>query len=187
MSTFLRFAAQTLILLGFWLLISGQYNALFVAMGLASAALVTWATGDLVAASLGPPGRGVADLPRRAARSAWYLLWLLGQIPPAGLQIAYYILHPRMPIEPGVLRFRTDLRSQVARTLLANSITLVPGTLTLDVRGDELVVHAFVPGSAQDLIEGRMQRRIARVFLQQERDDVAARWETPAEEQEVAR
>lgn len=172
-------AVEFVILLAFWLVLSGHYDPLFIAMGVVSAALVTALTHRLVLAMLGPGGRGLLDAPLRLLRIVEYGLWLLTRIVPSGVQIAYYVLHPRMPIEPGVLRFRTALRSQVARTALANSITLVPGTLTLRILGDEFVVHAFLPDSADDLIEGRMQRRIARVFLEEELDDPEATWQPP--------
>ncbi len=166
-------------LLGFWLVLSGQYSPLFIAMGVISAVLVTALTHRVVAEALGPPGEGAADAPVRILRAIGYGFWLLSRIPPAGFQVAYYVLHPAMPIKPGVLRFRTSLRSQMARSALANSITLVPGTLTLRIIGDEFVVHAFVPSSAADLIKGGMQQRIARVFLEEERDDPEATWQPP--------
>ena len=172
-------AAEFVVLLAFWLLLSWQFTALFIVMGVASAALVTALTHRLVTEELGPAGQGLADGPLRLVRAIGYGAWLLTRIPPAGFQVAYYVLHPRMPIDPGVLRFRTSLQSKVARTALANSITLVPGTLTLRVIGDEFVVHAFVPSSASDLIENRMQQRIAHAFLEEEHVDPQAAWQPP--------
>ena len=173
---------EFLVLLGFWLVLSGQYSPMFIGMGAVSAALVTAYTYRLVMQGLGAPGRGLADAPIRAARAVAYGAWLLTRIPPAGVQVAYYVLHPAMPIKPGVLRFRTSLQSQMARAALANSITLVPGTLTLRVIDDEFVVHAFVPASAADLIQGGMQRRIAHAFLEEELDDPEATWQPPEQE-----
>ena len=175
-----RIATQFIVLLAFWLVLSGQYSALFVGMGVVSAALVTSLTHRVVAASLGPVSGGLKSVPVRAWRSLLYGLWVLGKIPPAGAQIAYYVLHPRMPIEPSELRFRTHLESQVARTLLANSITLVPGTLTVSIDDDELTVHAFIPSSADDLVTGAMQNRIASVFLQEPAPAPEVVWSLPS-------
>ncbi len=176
-------AVEFVLMLAFWLAISGQYNVLFIAMGVVSAALVTWFTHRYVAANLGrhtPP----STIPLRWARSIAYVLWLLARIPPAGVLIAWVVLQPRLPVEPYVLRFTTHLESPVARTTLANSITLVPGTLTLDVDPDtrEFTVHAFVPSAADDLVSGEMQNRIARLFLQDPAPPPEVVWEPAAEE-----
>ena len=157
---------QFVLLLAFWLAISGQYSPLFVGMGVASALLVTAASHSFVAASLGPAVHGPSSWARRLGHLVVYLVWLVSRIPPAGFQVAFFVLHPRMPVRPATIRFRTALESPVARTMLANSITLVPGTLTLAAEEDgSFVVHALVPGSTDDLVSAEMQNRIAKVFL----------------------
>jgi multicomponent Na+:H+ antiporter subunit E len=163
-------------LLLFWFALSGRFDPLFVAMGVASAALVTWVTRDVVATALGeasPRGR----LPYRAWRAVVYVVWLLGRIFVASAQVAYFVLHPRVPLEPAVLRFRTTLRHPVARTILANSITLVPGTMTLRLVEGEYVVHALVPAAADDLVSGRMQTMIGAVFLEGPEPAPEVAWE----------
>jgi len=77
----------------------------------------------------------------------WF--WLLVYIPvfayycvKANLQVAYLVLHPAMPIKPGIVKVHTKLRSDTAISALANSITLTPGTLTVDAGADgDLYVH----------------------------------------------
>jgi len=60
----------------------------------------------------------------------------------ANLDVVYRVLHPKMPIHPGIVKVRTRLKSESARTALANSITLTPGTLTVDVSDDgQLYIH----------------------------------------------
>ena len=66
-------------------------------------------------------------------------------------------------VEPEVVRFKTKLRSDFGKWLLANSITLTPGTVTIMVRGDEFVIHAISQGAAEGL-NGEMERRIAQIF-----------------------
>ena len=182
MSLFARSATMFVALMAFWLLISAQRtDPVFLGLGAVSALLVTAYSQRLVTETLGPMLGGLVTLPGRAVRYVAYIAWLLSRIPPAAIQLAHYTLHPRMPIEPGVLRFSTHLASPSARSLLANSITLVPGTLTVAVEDDELVVHAFFPGAADDLVSGHMQARIARVFNQDPEHDPQARWVTEAE------
>jgi multicomponent Na+:H+ antiporter subunit E len=78
---------------------------------------------------------------KRAAYFAVYLVVLLWEIMKANVDVAYRVVHPRMPINPGVVVIRTALRSDIAKMILANSITLTPGTFTLDVIGDRLLIH----------------------------------------------
>jgi len=59
----------------------------------------------------------------------------------ANFDVAYRVIHPRMPINPGVVMINTDLKSDSGKLALANSITLTPGTLTMDVEGDKLLIH----------------------------------------------
>jgi len=70
-----------------------------------------------------------------------YIIVLFGEIIKANLDVAYRIIHPRMPIKPGIVVIKTRLKSDIAKMILANSITLTPGTFTLDVIGDELLIH----------------------------------------------
>lgn len=182
MSALSRSAVLFVALMAFWLLISPQRtDPVFLGLGVVSALLVTAFSQRILAEALRPATTGVGTLAVRAVRHVGYVLWLLSRMPPAAVQVAHYTLHPRMPIEPGVLRFTSHLESPSARALLANSITLVPGTLTVAVEGDEFVVHAFFPSAADDLVSGHMQGRIARVFGQDPEHDPQARWVTAEE------
>jgi multicomponent Na+:H+ antiporter subunit E len=69
----------------------------------------------------------------------------------ANIQVAKIVLSPKMPISPGIVTFKTKLKSPLARTLLANSITLTPGTLTIDVDEDIYVVHYLTEQNAVDV------------------------------------
>jgi len=159
----LRIAVMFGGLLLFWQTLSGQTDPLFIGMGIASAALVTVASIRLIEAALGNGHDG----PRlHLGYFILYVAWLILQIPPAAWRIVLVILDPRRPARPGVVRFQTRLSSPVARTVLANSITLVPGTMTLNIEGNELTVHAFYPGAVADLASAQVQRRIARAFRQ---------------------
>jgi multicomponent Na+:H+ antiporter subunit E len=161
-------------LLVFWTALSGKTEPLFIVMGLASALIVTRFGTPLLTEVLGTPeGTPKVDLLRLVA----YVGWLLTRIPPAAVDVALSILLPSRRPQPGVVRFRTGLHSPAARTLLANSITLVPGTMTLSVDGGEFVVHALSPRSTRDLARGETQRRIARVFRVLPDDAPTMRWD----------
>ena len=148
--------AVFLLLLGFWLILSGHYDLFHVAAGVFCAGLVTVLSADLL--SLGG---------RETGLSLWrffaYLPWLIWQVIVANFHVVYLILVPSQ-IRPQIVRFRSRLTSDLARTTLANSITLTPGTVTLDIEGDEFVVHALSDRVARDLMSGAMEQRVARIF-----------------------
>ncbi|HVR71964.1 MAG TPA: Na+/H+ antiporter subunit E [Vicinamibacteria bacterium] len=162
-------AIWTLALFALWVLLSGKLDALHLLMGAASAAVVAAVTRRLLALppAIGP-GATAPLRPGVVLRFALFLPWLVLQIVQSSFQVAWVILQPRLPIDPRVLRLPTHLPHPLARLTLANSITLTPGTVTLDVDGDEFLVHALNEASAHSLLpggeEGDMQRRIGRVF-----------------------
>ncbi|MFO7779523.1 MAG: Na+/H+ antiporter subunit E [Nitriliruptoraceae bacterium] len=149
------------LLLGFWQLLSWRIDPLFLVMGVISAAVLTafslWLMEHVIGPREGEPRLSMARL-------LVYLAWLLPRIFASGFAVARVVLDPRLSPRPGVVRFTTNLQSPAARTMLANSITLTPGTITLNVDGDEFTVHAFTVGSVADLAQAAMQARIARVF-----------------------
>lgn len=139
----------------FWLLLSGHFGPFELALGVASAAAVTAANRDLEALS---------PLLRVLPRLLPYSVWLLREVVVANLQVARVVLDPRLPIAPVVGRFRVTLPGDLAVTTLANSITLTPGTITLDVENGQFVVHALLGHDSLSSCEGEMARRVARVF-----------------------
>ena len=70
-----------------------------------------------------------------------YLAVFIWECIKANFDVAYRVLHPRMPIKPGIVKVRTTLKSEFAKMLLANSITMTPGTLTVDIIGDDFYIH----------------------------------------------
>lgn len=157
----LRTGVLFLLLLGFWQALSGRIDPLFIALGIVSSAAVTRLSLPLFEQVIGSanehPHVGVFKLIR-------YFVWLLLRIPQAGFHVARVVLDPRIPPRPGVVRFTTTLSSPTARAVLANSITLVPGTMTLAVDGNEFTVHAFTPAAVADLANAATQCRIAVAF-----------------------
>jgi multicomponent Na+:H+ antiporter subunit E len=169
-----RAAVLFTLLLGFWVLLSGKFEALFIGMGIVSALMVTRLAVPLLEDVLG----SARETPRLdLLQLLRYLAWLISRVPPAGIDVALSILLPSRSPKPGVVRFQTDLHSPAARTLLANSITLVPGTMTLEVEGGTFVVHALNPRAAADLATADMQSRIARVFRLEPDAPPTMRWD----------
>ncbi len=161
-----------LVALGFWLLLawpvdprSGRLDGSALAVGLAVALLVA-GTGRPTP----PPALARWLEPRRYFWAFAYVGVFLWQVLLANLDVAYRVLHPRLPIRPGIVKIRTALQSTAARTLLANSITLTPGTLTVEMLEDGwlyvhwLYVRSAVPGEASSRIAGRFERILGRIL-----------------------
>jgi multicomponent Na+:H+ antiporter subunit E len=150
-----------LMLFGFWLLLSGMFDAFHVGAGLLCTAAVALLSRHLQAIDLGVATRAT----RHLATVPWlrlgrYFVWLLREIAIANWQVVRLVLDPKLPIDPAVVRFRTRLHTDLAKTIFANSITLTPGTITVDVVDGEFVVHAL---AAQEPLVGglrEMERRV---------------------------
>ena len=170
---------QFVILFAFWLLLSGRYQVKYIIIGAISAALVTFLTNDLFYFAL-QRGEKLGIKSGQVFRQIWrfllYIPWLLLQIILANVQVAYLVLHPKMPIEPVLLLFRTRMRKGMAQVTLANSITLTPGTITVSLEDGNYIIHTLKPPLASGLVDGTMQRKVARVYLEEKEPRPEVRW-----------
>jgi multicomponent Na+:H+ antiporter subunit E len=163
------------ILLAFWQLLSGRLDPLFIGLGVVSSAVVTLAAGRGIERTIG----SAESHPRvRVLRLVPFALWLLQRMIASAAQIAYIVINPRVPPEPGIVRLPCELRSPAARAVLANSITLVPGTMTLEMTEHEITVHSFTPDAVEDLATAEMQNRIAAAFGDVEQRPPRLVWES---------
>ena len=101
--------------------------------------------------------------PRAIAFAIAYFFVFFGELIRANLDVAFRVLSPELPIRPGVVRVRTRLQSRLGRLLLANSITLTPGTITVETHGDILYVH-WINVASEDIEEatGRIIKKFER-------------------------
>jgi len=103
--------------------------------------------------------------PRRWFWMALYVPYFLYYCVRANLDVAYRVLHPDVPIRPGIVKVRTNLTSEMAKTFLANSITLTPGTLTVDIDGSDLYIHWInVVGEGVQEHSARIVKRFERLL-----------------------
>lgn len=93
--------------------------------------------------------------------AALYLPWLIWEIVKSNVAVARVILAPGLPIAPRVIVVETRQKSDLARAAYANSITLTPGTVTIDTEGTQLTVHALTRAAADGLQTGEMDRRVS--------------------------
>lgn len=156
-------AARIGALAALWVALSGKLDPVHLGFGVVSIALTAWMTRDLrVAGTLVARHRPLGRV--RLAPALRYPFWLLKEIAVANVQIARMILDPRLPVDPVVVRFDSRLQALLAQTLLANSITLTPGTFTIDIRDGIFTVHALDAAGASATALGAMRGRVAEVF-----------------------
>ncbi len=149
------------ILFFFWVLFSGKFDFFHIALGIGSSLIVAAASKDLLFPSNIKPGFVICWL-----RFVGYFPWFFYQIFLANLRILYLVFHPRMMelIDPKIISFNSKLTNDISRTTFANSITLTPGTVTVNVSVlGKFRVHCIDEKSGQPL-PGEMEKRIARIF-----------------------
>ena len=144
-------------LFGFWLLLSGLYTPFLVLSGLGASIAVA-----LLARRMELADREGHPIHLGLAAVA-YWPWLLKEILKSGWQVTRIILDPRLPISPTLVRFRPSQKSAVALATHANSITLTPGTITVEAGHDEFLVHALTRAGAGSVVDSEMDRRVSRL------------------------
>jgi multicomponent Na+:H+ antiporter subunit E len=143
----------------FWLILTASLHPVDLALGLLlSVALGLWASRFLWSAE--------APLltPRQVGFLVLYLFTLVQAIVASAIQVAWIVLDPRLPMDPVTVTHRTGLTREVSRAALANSLTLTPGTLSVELEGDLLHVHCLEARFAEPLLNGELERQVARVF-----------------------
>lgn len=137
-----------------WLLWSGLYKPLVVGLGAFSCVLSVY-----LAHRMGffRHQAMVGLLPRLPG----YWLWLLREIVVSSLEVARLILTPSLLISPTVVVLKSEAQTEVGQVILGNSITLSPGTVTLDLHEGQLLIHCLTRESASELQNGEANRRAA--------------------------
>jgi multicomponent Na+:H+ antiporter subunit E len=154
LSRFLTF----LLLMIFWVVFSGVFDAFHLTLGVICCALVALLSHDLLFKDLSGDKKLV-----KAGRFIIYLPWLVYQVILANLHVAKLVLMPS-GIKPQVVTIKTKLKSDLSMVTFANSITLTPGTITMDIIDGEFYVHALSQQVADDLLSGEMEDRVAYVY-----------------------
>jgi multicomponent Na+:H+ antiporter subunit E len=152
----LRALSLVVILFAFWLLLSGYFVPFLLTMGVMSAVAV---------AMLGRR-MDLVDHEGHPIRLSWRLIfywpWLFKEIVKSAWAVARIILDPRLPVSPTLVHAKTSQKTTVGVVTYANSITLTPGTISVDVKRGEILVHALTREAAAGLLEGEMDRRVTR-------------------------
>jgi multicomponent Na+:H+ antiporter subunit E len=144
----------------FYLALAGSIEAFELVSGAITAGVVAIALWGVSLTTPVRPGATAAKL----FRFLLYLPYLLWEITKANVEVAYVVLHPDLPIDPKMVEFDAAVSSALPVTTLANSITLTPGTLTVDVSRRQFTVHTLTGSSREDLFAGSLERAVRFVF-----------------------
>lgn len=146
----------TVTLAGIWLLWSGHFDKPFVlALGAASCLLSLWIARrmDIVDEEGVPAHMGIRPFTR-------YAPWLAWEIVVSNVEVTRIVLSPQMPLQRTMVTVTSHSRSELAHVILANSITLTPGTVSVRMEDNRILVHALsFEGAAEDM-SGEMDRRV---------------------------
>jgi multicomponent Na+:H+ antiporter subunit E len=159
-----KYFALFLIALIFWLLVTFSLTLSNIIVGVVAALITSYLFGRYF----------VTDVRKflQPKRYVWLLLYIfifLWECIKANFDVAYRVLHPAMPIKPGIVKVPLEIKSDIAKTMLANSITMTPGTIAVDVKDDIMYVH-WIYVSSEDpevytqKVSGRFENYIKKIF-----------------------
>ncbi len=149
-----------------WLILSGNFDAFHISAGVFCSVLVTALTSHFFWGEEEGPLKLTVG---KSIRAVGYFFWLVWEVVKANVHVFILAFSPRPKdkMEPQIFTFKCGLKSDFAKFVLGNSITLTPGTVTLAINGDEFVIHAISDHVAADLRDNspsEMEQRVAKVF-----------------------
>lgn len=139
-----------------WLVLSGHFTGLLLSLGVLCVAFCV-----LIAARMEVFDSEVHPAQFHLLPCLMYLAWLAREVVLSAVDVSKRVLDPQLPISPGAITLPVSQRTVLGRVVYANSITLTPGTVSIDLGEDFVRVHALTQAGAQALIEGEMNRRVA--------------------------
>lgn len=137
-------------------------DAFHLSLGIISCGIVTFMSHDFLF-------KREKFLPQQISevfRFALYIPWLMYQIILSNIHVARIVLNPDLPIDPKFIWYRSSLKKDLSQATFSNSITLTPGTITTDIVDGQYYVHCLDQKVADDLLAGEMEKKVARVFLE---------------------
>lgn len=148
-----------LLLFAFWIILNGRWTTEVALVGAVVSGLIyllAWKFMDY------SPRKEWA-VAKRLPRVLQYLAFLVGEVFKSAWQVIQFIWSPKVEVQPVVNSFHTSLRTDAGKVVLANSITITPGTITVDIRGDQLLVHCLDESLDSGLEGSDMERRIMKI------------------------
>lgn len=160
----LKKIVEFLLILLLWFAFVWSLDVTDLLAGIVVAFLVVWLFSDIFPAEIGRIFHPI--------RLFWLIVYLpvfAWQVVKSNLDVTYRVFHPEIPIRPGIVKVKTILKTDIAKTFLANSITLTPGTLTVDFIDDNLYIHwiniiSDDPEVETKIIVSKFEKHLKRIF-----------------------
>jgi len=153
----MKFILTFIALLIFWFMLSGHFTVIIVTSAVMYSLIAAYFTYNYFLEEISITGI------KRIFKFIAYLPWLFWEIIMANLQVAYIVLSPKMPISPELVETETNLKTDYGKTALGNSITLTPGTVTIEIEDSKILVHAITKEHAQDIRNKDIEKKILRI------------------------
>lgn len=159
-----RFIFTTLVMFLFWLAYTSTFQIEEVLTGLFASIVISFFTYDIFTTK-GFSKNTLSSI----FNFLYYIPVFIIEMVKANIDVAKRVINPSLPINPGIVAIKTDLQTDTGKLFLANSITLTPGTLTIDVIDDILYIHWIDVKSdnteeQQKLIAGKFEKLLRRIF-----------------------
>ena len=154
----MRHTLSLIFILGtIWVLNSGHFTPLLLSLGLMSTLFVVYLSHkmDVVDEESQPL--------QLKATILFYWMWLLKEIILANINVLKHVWLGPKSLSPTIKKIKVSQSSDMAKVIYANSITLTPGTITIDIEGDTFLIHALTHDTLQELMSGDMDRRVTRL------------------------
>ena len=164
-SPMVHMTGLALVLFAFWMGLSGRTETKFVVYGILTAVVTTWVTYPLLLVPNKDGSKKYYVFGFSIPKMIMYFFWLMWQLVLANIDVLLATTGQELNIDPKVVRFRFRADNPMASVILANSITLTPGTVTMNVTDDGVYeIHALTVGAAAGVLDGGMQKKVADLY-----------------------
>lgn len=164
-SPMVHMTGLALVLFVFWMVLSGRTETKFVVYGILTAVVTTWVTYPLLLVPNKDGSKKYYVFGFSIPKMIMYFFWLMWQLVLANIDVLLATTGQELNIDPKVVRFRFRADNPMASVILANSITLTPGTVTMNVTDDGVYeIHALTVGAAAGVLDGGMQKKVADLY-----------------------
>ncbi|MCK4777746.1 MAG: Na+/H+ antiporter subunit E [Actinomycetia bacterium] len=161
-----KFVFLTVSLFLFWILLTSSFSPIELIIGIFVSVFISYLSIMLLRKEM----NSVSINYRQLGRLILYIPYLLKEIIKANIDVAERVLSPELPISPKIIQFRFPLKTPISQTTMANSITLTPGTLTVDIDKEGVFyVHCLAEDHVESLLKGELRRHVLRVYKEKEK------------------
>lgn len=164
-STAVHLVSMFLGLFIFWMVLAGRTETKFIIYGILTAAVTSWVTYPLLLVENKAGDKKYFCFGVNPFKFVYYVAWLMWQLVLANIDVLLATTSQELQIDPKIVRFKVHFDNPMATVILADSITLTPGTVTLNVTDDGLYeIHALTPGAAEGIYSGDFPKHVADLY-----------------------